>query len=95
MKYFSGFFAGWGNVQLLINLSSSIIMRYFYKLHVRNKIFRCIYVYMCQVLKAFSSCIMTKNKPTFKNRQLTSESFSVSILILKDVVRDRRKGKFQ
>lgn len=85
MKYFSGFFAGWGNVQLLINLSSSIIMRYFYKLHVRNKIFRCI----C------SSCIMTKNKPTFKNRQLTSESFSVSILILKDVVRDRRKGKFQ
>lgn len=87
MKYFSGFFTGWGNVQLLINLSSSIIMRYFYKLHVRNKI--------CQVLKAFSSCIMTKNKPTFKNRQLTSESFSVSILILKDVVRDRRKGKFQ
>lgn len=54
-----------------------------------------VYVYMCQVLKADSSCIMTKNKPTFKNRQLTSESFSVSILILKDVVRDRRKGKFQ
>lgn len=53
-----------------------------------------VYVYMCQVLKAFC-CIMTKNKPTFKNRQLTSESFSVSILILKDVVRDRRKGKFQ
>lgn len=38
---------------------------------------------MCQVLKAFSSCIMTKNKPTFKNRQLTSESFSVNILIFK------------